>query len=103
MFVMSLTNLPRMVAMLPLFPLLLSCHLRTRRRLSRAHKRFPADSPQRIFTNESFDDTEEEVYSKTNTGVGGYEPASYAKPVLIFRNDSTGDTLAYDMFIAGKQ
>ena len=74
-----------------------------RRRLRRAYKSFPADPPQRILANGSYNDSEEEdeLYSKPNTGVGGYEPA--VKPNLIFRNDSSGDMLAYDMFIAGQQ
>ena len=76
---------------------------RVRHRLRRAYKRFPADPPQRILANGSYNDSEEEdeLYSKPNTGVGGYEPA--VKPNLIFRNDSNGDMLAYDMFIAGQQ
>ena len=93
---------PRCMLVLVASVPLLFCS-RTRRRLNRVHKRFPADPPQRIFANESYDDSEEEVYSKPNTGIGGYEPANNVKPVLIFRNDSNGDMLAYDMFIAGKQ
>lgn len=85
----------------PQCPLCVFVCCRVRRRLRRAHKRFPADPPQCVLANESYDDTEEEVYSKPNRGMGGYEPA--VKPVLIFRNDSSGDMLAYDMFMAGTQ
>ena len=73
---------------------------RARHRLRRAYKRFPADPHQCILANESYDDTEEVIYSKPNRGMGGYEPAN---PVLVFRNESSEDMLAYDMFIAGKQ
>lgn len=80
--------------------LLCAALCRARRRLRRAHKRFPTDPPQCILANESYDDSEEELYSKPNRGMGGYEPAN---PVLVFRNESSEDVLAYDMFIAGKQ